>query len=160
MSTSEPMATGAQAPDSTILLDGESVSLAAPGAFCLVYFYPKDDTPGCTKEACGFRDAWDDLSRVGLKVLGVSPDKAASHEKFRKKYQLPFDLHADLDADLAKAFGVWGPKQFMGRQYEGVHRTSFLISPEGKILKTYPKVKPETHASEVLEDFKTLKNQP
>jgi len=121
----------------------------------LLYFYPKDDTPGCTREACAFRDAWTEFEAAGLKVVGVSPDTEASHEKFRRKHQLPFPLIADAGAALARAFGVYGEKKFMGRSHEGVHRVSFLISPEGRILKTYPKVKPDEHARQVLEDLST-----
>jgi len=132
--------------DKTIRSD----EIAAPH---LVYFYPKDDTPGCTKEACGIRDTWSEFEAAGLKVIGVSKDSEKSHDKFRDKYSLPFPLIADTEMELAKAFGVFGEKKFMGRVYDGVHRMSFLISAEGTVLKSYPKVKPDAHAAEVLKDF-------
>jgi thioredoxin-dependent peroxiredoxin len=122
----------------------------------LVYFYPKDDTPGCTKEACGFRDVFPQAESLGLTVIGVSADSDASHDKFRKKYNLPFALAADTDKRIAKAFGAWGPKSFMGKSYEGIHRVSFLVGPDGRIVKVYPKVKPEEHAAEVLADAGAL----
>lgn len=122
----------------------------------LIYFYPKDDTPGCTKEACAIRDAWADFGAAGLKVIGVSKDTERSHRKFQDKYALPFPLIADTELELANAFGVFGEKQFMGRTYDGIHRMSFLIAADGTILTSYPKVKPEAHATQVLEDFSLL----
>jgi peroxiredoxin Q/BCP len=119
----------------------------------LIYFYPKDDTPGCTKEACAIRDAWADFEAAGLKVIGVSMDTERSHQKFQDKYALPFPLIADTKLELANAFGVFGEKKFMGRIYDGIHRMSFLITADGTILTSYPKVKPEAHAAQVLEDF-------
>ena len=134
--------------------NGESVSLKnLRGQKVVLYFYPKDDTPGCTKEACSFRDAYSKYKKQGITVLGVSPDKEASHKKFVTKYQLPFTLLADTDHSIAEAYGVWGEKKFMGRTYIGVHRTTFLIDENGKIRKIFEKVKPEDHASEVLEAF-------
>ncbi|WP_309399809.1 thioredoxin-dependent thiol peroxidase [Cerasicoccus maritimus] len=118
----------------------------------LVYFYPRDNTPGCTKEACAFRDVFADYTEAGITVIGVSCDDEKSHEKFRQKFQLPFPLAADTDQVIVKAYGVWGLKKFMGKEYDGIHRMSFLVSPEGVVLKTYPKVKPEEHAAEVLQD--------
>ncbi|WP_309387190.1 thioredoxin-dependent thiol peroxidase [Cerasicoccus frondis] len=118
----------------------------------LVYFYPRDDTPGCTKEACAFRDVFAEYTQAGITVIGVSCDDEQSHDKFRQKYSLPFPLAADTDQALVKSFGVWGLKKFMGKEYEGIHRMSFLLSPDGVVLKTYPKVKPEEHAAEVLQD--------
>ncbi|MEO0794515.1 MAG: thioredoxin-dependent thiol peroxidase [Verrucomicrobiota bacterium] len=118
----------------------------------LVYFYPRDDTPGCTKEACAFRDLFAEYEKAGIQVVGVSCDDENSHSKFRKKYKIPFPLASDLDHSIVEAFGVWGLKKFMGKEYEGIHRMSFLIGPDGKIIKSYPKVKPEQHASQVLED--------
>lgn len=153
MSKPEPLSAGAQAPSFPFRYadgrPGHTDDLTAP---YLVYFYPRDDTPGCTKEACGFRDLFADFEQAGVTVIGVSCDDEASHDKFRQKYSLPFPLAADTDQRLVNAFGVWGPKTFMGKEYEGIHRISFLISPGGVILKTYPKVKPEEHASEVLQD--------
>jgi peroxiredoxin Q/BCP len=119
----------------------------------VLYFYPKDDTPGCTKEACSFRDAFSKFKKQDITVLGVSPDKEAAHKKFETKYQLPFTLLADTDHSIAESYGVWGEKKFMGRTYMGVHRTTFLIDEKGKIKKVFEKVKPEDHASEVLEAF-------
>lgn len=118
----------------------------------IVYFYPKDDTPGCTKEACAFRDLHPEFTRHGLTVIGVSPDDDTSHEKFREKYQLPFALASDPDHALAKQFGVWGPKKFMGREYEGVHRVTFLIDERGLVARAYPNLKPEQHAHQLLKD--------
>jgi thioredoxin-dependent peroxiredoxin len=134
--------------------NGETVSLKdLKGQKVVLYFYPKDDTPGCTKEACSFRDAWAKFKKRGITVLGVSPDSEASHKKFETKYKLPFTLLADKDHAIADAYGVWGEKKFMGRTYMGVLRTTFLIDEKGKIKKVFEKVKPEDHASEVLEAF-------
>ena len=134
--------------------NGETVSLKdLRGQKVVLYFYPKDDTPGCTKEACSFRDAFSKFKTNGITVLGVSPDSEASHKKFVTKYKLPFTLLADTDRSIAEAYGVWGEKKFMGRTYMGVHRTTFLIDEKGKIRKVLEKVKPEDHASEVLEAF-------
>ena len=133
---------------------GRPVSLSdLRGQRVVLYFYPKDDTPGCTKEACSFRDDFARFKKQGIKVLGVSPDSEASHKKFVTKYNLPFTLLADTDRSIAEAYGVWGEKKFMGRTYMGVHRTTFLIDEKGKIKKIFEKVKPEDHASEVLEAF-------
>jgi len=133
---------------------GETVSLKdLRGQKVVLYFYPKDDTPGCTKEACSFRDAFSQFKKKGIAVLGVSPDNEASHQKFVTKYKLPFTLLADTDKSIAEAYGVWGEKKFMGRTYMGVHRTTFLIDEKGKIKKIFEKVKPEDHANEVLEAF-------
>ena len=138
----------------TIDQNGESVSLKdLRGRKVVLYFYPKDDTPGCTKEACSFRDAYSKFKKQDITVLGVSPDKEAAHKKFVTKYQLPFTLLADTDHSIAEAYGVWGEKKFMGRTYLGVHRTTFLIDEKGKIRKIFEKVKPEDHAIEVLEAF-------
>jgi len=134
--------------------NGETVNLKdLRGQKVVLYFYPKDDTPGCTKEACSFRDAFSTFKKKGINVLGVSPDSEASHKKFAAKYSLPFTLLADPDREIAEAYGVWGEKKFMGRTYMGVHRTTFLIDEKGKIKKVFEKVKPEDHASEVLEAF-------
>ncbi len=123
------------------------------GQKVVLYFYPKDDTPGCTKEACSFRDAYSEFASRGIKVLGVSPDSEASHKKFAEKYELPFTLLADKDHSIAEAYGTYGQKKFMGRTYMGVNRTTFLIDGKGKIKKIFTKVKPEEHAQEVLEAF-------
>jgi peroxiredoxin Q/BCP len=130
---------------------GGSVSLAElKGKNVILYFYPKDDTPGCTKEACAFRDHYAAFKKRGAVVLGVSVDPVKAHDKFVEKYQLPFTLLADVDKKIVEAYGVWGQKTFMGRKYLGVHRVTFLIGPDGTIKKIWPKVKPEEHAAEVL----------
>ena len=123
------------------------------GQKVVLYFYPKDDTPGCTKEACSFRDAFSDFKKRGIEVLGVSVDSEASHKKFTAKYKLPFTLLADPDHSISDAYGVYGEKKFMGRTYLGVKRITFLIDEKGKIKKVFEKVKPEEHAREVLEAF-------
>jgi thioredoxin-dependent peroxiredoxin len=134
--------------------NGETVSLKdLRGQKVVLYFYPKDDTPGCTKEACSFRDAFSKFKKRDIKILGVSPDSEKSHQKFVTKYKLPFTLLADTDHSIAGAYGVWGEKKFMGRTYMGIHRTTFLIDEKGKIKKIFEKVKPEDHADEVLEAF-------
>jgi thioredoxin-dependent peroxiredoxin len=130
---------------------GGSVTLAElKGKNVILYFYPKDDTPGCTKEACAFRDQYAAFQKKGAVVLGVSVDPVKAHDKFVEKYKLPFTLLADVDKKIVEAYGVWGQKTFMGRKYLGVHRVTFLIGPDGKIKKIWPKVKPEEHAAEVL----------
>lgn len=146
---------GATAPAfKTTNTDGESVSLKdLRGQKVVLYFYPKDDTPGCTKEACSFRDAYSKFKKRGITILGVSPDSEKAHQKFTAKYKLPFTLLADTDHSIADAYGVYGEKKFMGRTYLGVHRTTFLIDEKGKIKKVFEKVKPEDHADEVLEAF-------
>lgn len=123
------------------------------GKWVLLYFYPKDDTPGCTKEACAIRDNFPDFKKVKAAVLGVSVDSVKSHKKFSEKYKLPFTLLADEEKEVVKLYGVWGKKKFMGREYDGTLRTSFLIDPEGAIAKIYENVKPATHAGEVLADI-------
>ena len=126
------------------------------GGWVLLYFYPKDDTPGCTKEACAIRDNLPNFQELKLKVLGVSVDSVQSHKNFAEKYSLPFTLLADEKKEVVEKYGVWGLNKFMGREYEGTFRTSFLINPEGNIAKIYENVKPETHAEEILDYFKTL----
>jgi thioredoxin-dependent peroxiredoxin len=134
--------------------DGRKVSLKDfRGERVVLYFYPKDDTPGCTKEACSFRDAFSEYKKRGIKVLGVSPDNEASHKKFAAKFKLPFTLLADPDHSISDAYGTYGEKKFMGRKYMGVKRTTFLIDEKGKIKKIFEKVKPEEHAREVLDAF-------
>ena len=153
-----PLDTGKKAPFFQFTEAGVAYSLDCLEQPCLLYFYPKDDTPGCTKEACAIRDAWSDFASAGLKVVGVSKDDERSHGKFKEKYRLPFPLIADTGLELAKAYGVYGEKKFMGKTYDGIHRMSFLIGADGLILKTYCKVKPDDHASEVLADFTALSN--
>jgi peroxiredoxin Q/BCP len=130
---------------------GGKVSLADfKGKNVILYFYPKDDTPGCTKEACAFRDQFSEFKKRGAAVLGVSTDSAKSHDKFAQKFNLPFTLLADEDKKVVQAYGVWGEKSFMGRKYPGTHRVTFLIGPDGRIRKIWPRVKPDEHAAEVL----------
>lgn len=124
------------------------------GKWVVLYFYPKDDTPGCTVEACQFRDNFPKFKRSKAVVLGVSADSIKKHDKFVKKYDLPFTLLADEEKEVVNLYGVWAKKKFMGREYMGILRTSFLINPEGKIAKVYENVKPETHAAEVLMDIR------
>lgn len=124
------------------------------GKWVLLYFYPKDDTPGCTKEACAIRDNFPQFKSKKLVVLGVSVDSVKSHKKFAEKYHLPFSLLSDEKKEVVKKYGVWGKKTFMGRSYEGTYRTSFLINPEGEIAKMYEQVKPEMHANTILNDYK------
>ena len=123
------------------------------GHFVLLYFYPKDDTPGCTTEACSIRDNFSALTEKGIKVLGVSTDSVKSHLKFDQKYNLEFTLLADAEKEVVNQYGVWGEKTFIGRKYLGTNRVSFLIDPTGKIIQVYPKVDPETHVQEVLKDI-------
>jgi len=143
---------GDKAPDFSAETNGSgSVKLADfKGKNVILYFYPKDDTPGCTKEACAFRDNFAAFRQKGAVVLGVSVDPVKAHDKFVEKYKLPFTLLADVDKKIVEAYGVWGQKVFMGRKYLGVHRVTFLIGPDGKIKKIWPKVKPDEHAEEVL----------
>lgn len=128
------------------------------GKKVLVYFYPRDNTPGCTKEACGIRDNFPAFEKLSAKVLGISTDTTQSHKKFRDKFNLPFTLLANPDKKVVKLYGVWKVKKFMGRQYFGTVRTSFLIDKEGQIIKIYKNVKPPAHAKEVLSDMSTVEN--
>jgi thioredoxin-dependent peroxiredoxin len=132
--------------------DGEKVSLADfKGQKVALYFYPKDDTPGCTKEACSFRDGWSKFRKRNVAVLGVSTDDERSHRKFVDKFSLPFPLLADTDRAIVKAYGVWGEKSMYGRKYMGTHRVTYLVDEKGKIAAVWPKVKPDGHADEILE---------
>jgi peroxiredoxin Q/BCP len=143
---------GKPAPDFELTSDsGESVKLSElRGKPVVLYFYPKDDTPGCTTQACGIRDAYGDFERAGAVVLGVSPDDELSHVKFRKKYELPFTLLADTDHAVADDYGVWTEKSFAGKKYMGVSRSTFVIDREGNVKKVLHDVKPATHADDVL----------
>ena len=123
------------------------------GRSVILYFYPKDDTPGCTKEACNFRDDYSAYEKAGVAVLGVSPDDVKSHAKFKKKFQLPFPLLADEGHKVCDLYGVWGPKKFMGREYEGVLRTTFLIDENGKIVRVFENVRPAEHSAELLSEL-------
>ena len=148
---------GDPAPDfSAATSGGGKISLAdLKGKNVILYFYPKDDTPGCTKEACAFRDHFSDFKKRGAVVLGVSPDSVKSHDKFVEKFKLPFALLADEGKKIVEAYGVWGEKSFMGRKYFGTHRVTFLIGPDGKIKKIWPQVKPDEHAEEILDVLQT-----
>ncbi len=146
---------GDKAPDFAVK-DGEGNLVRSKdlkGKKVVLYFYPKDDTPGCTKEACSFRDAWAKFKRRGIEVFGVSLDSEKSHQKFTEKYSLPFRLLSDTDRKLSESFGTYGKKKFMGREYMGNHRMTFLIDERGKIKKVFEKVKPDDHAEEVLAAF-------
>jgi len=150
--SSSALAPGAKAPPFKALSDsGAPVALKDfKGRPVVLYFYPKDDTSGCTTEACGFRDSWRAVQAAGAVVLGVSPDGVASHQKFKKKYELPFILLADEDHALAEAYEAWGEKSMYGRKYYGVLRKTYIIDARGKISHVFPKVKPKGHAAEVL----------
>ena len=126
------------------------------GGYMLLYFYPKDDTSGCTTEACNFRDDYGAYRSAGVTILGVSPDSQESHTKFRKKYDLPFTLLADPDHRVCELYDVWGTKKMFGNEYEGVFRTTYLIDPQGQIVETFENVKPEGHSAEVLERIEKL----
>jgi peroxiredoxin Q/BCP len=120
------------------------------GGHVLLYFYPKDDTPGCTTEACNFRDDYSQYQDAEVTIIGVSPDSSSSHLKFKEKYQLPFNLLADIDHAVCELYGVWGPKKSFGKEYDGVHRTTYLIDPQGKIQQVFKKVSPAKHSAEIL----------
>jgi len=124
------------------------------GKELVLYFYPRADTPGCTKEACAFRDDYSSYEEQGVTILGVSPDTVKDQAKFKQKFTLPFSLLADAEHVVSEKYGVWGLKKFMGREYEGVHRTTFLIDPKGKIKAVFEKVKPAEHSKEILAAFK------
>jgi thioredoxin-dependent peroxiredoxin len=124
------------------------------GKKVLIYFYPKDDTPGCTTEACNFRDNYAELSKSGLVVLGVSKDNVKSHKKFADKYELPFPLLSDESTEMIKSYDAWAPKKFMGREFLGILRKSILINSDGKVEKIYEDVKPKDHIGEVVHDVK------
>ncbi len=127
------------------------------GSWLMLYFYPKDNTPGCTKEACAIRDAWTQFQEAGLQVLGVSRDSVVSHERFASAFSLPFPLLSDPDQTILRAYEAIGMKKMYGREYEGTLRITYLIGPDGVIAKTYPTVKPDRHAQEILRDFRTIK---
>ncbi len=149
---------GSIAPDFTLQdQDGVEHSLSQyKGKYVLVYFYPKDDTPGCTKEACSLGEYMPDFSKSDAVILGISADTVKSHKRFAEKYSLSFTLLADPEKKAISAYDVWGKKKFMGREYEGIFRDSFLVAPDGTIAKVYEGVKPEQHAAEVLADLKAL----
>jgi thioredoxin-dependent peroxiredoxin len=144
---------GQPAPSFTLKSDaGDEVSLESlRGRPVVLYFYPRDDTPGCTAQACGIRDAWGEFEKAGAIVLGVSPDGETSHAKFKEKYDLPFTLLADTGHEVAEEYGVWGEKSFGGKTYMGVDRSTFVIDADGNVAKVFRKVKPDEHADQVLE---------
>ena len=143
---------GAPAPDFTLTSDsGESVTLSQfRGSPVVLYFYPRDDTSGCTTQACGIREAWGEFERAGAIVLGVSPDDEGSHVRFREKYKLPFALLADTEHATAEQYGVWVEKSYAGKTYMGVQRSTFVIDADGNVAKELRNVKPDTHADDVL----------
>lgn len=130
----------------TTLLDFKGKKLA-------IYFYPKDNTPGCTVQACNLRDNYEVIEKAGIKILGISADSIVSHQKFADKFSLPFPLIADEDRTIIDLFGVWGPKKFMGKEYDGIHRTTFLINENQQIVGIIEKPKTKDHATEILEIF-------
>ena len=144
---------GEKAPDfSGTIQSGATVSLSDfKGKKLILFFYPKDNTPGCTLEACNLRDNYDDLREAGFELLGVSPDSETKHQNFIKKFKLPFPLLADTEQETMQAYGVWGPKKFMGKSYIGVHRTTFVIDENGTIEAVIEKVKTKDHTKQILE---------
>ena len=147
-----PITSGIPAPDFELLDDTGTLRKLSDyhGKNVVLYFYPKDDTPGCTKEACNFRDDYSAYEKAGVVVLGISPDSVQSHVKFKKKFQLPFPLLADEEHKVCDLYQVWGPKKFMGKEYEGVLRTTFLIDTQGNIARVFENVRPSEHSAEVL----------
>lgn len=156
MSTPEP---GDRAPEVALPDDAGTIHRLSDerGRWTLVYFYPEDDTPGCTTEACQFRDLHPMLESEGLAVWGISPDSAASHAKFRQKFELPFTLLVDEGHRVADDYGAWGPKKSYGREYDGIIRSSFLVGPDGRIAHVWPKVKADGHAADVLATYRALR---
>jgi thioredoxin-dependent peroxiredoxin len=146
---------GDQAPDFTLQSDaGTDVTLSSlRGHPVVLYFYPRDDTPGCTTEACEFRDAYDVFRKRGVEVLGVSPDDVRAHEKFKSKYELPFTLLADPDHAVAESYGVWGERKFAGKRYMGINRSTFIIDADGKVARAMMGIKPAGHAAQVLDSL-------
>jgi peroxiredoxin Q/BCP len=144
---------GKPAPDFELSSDsGDTVKLSDfRGRPVVLYFYPKDDTPGCTTEACEFRDAYDVYRERGAEVIGVSPDSVASHEKFKSKHQLPFTLLADPDHEVAEKYGVWGERKLAGKTYVGINRSTFVIDADGKVARAMLGIKPAGHAEDVLD---------
>ena len=147
-----PLSAGIPAPDFELLDDTNVPRKLSDyrGKKVVLYFYPEDDTPGCTKEACNFRDDYSAYEKAGIVILGVSPDNVKSHVKFKQKFQLPFPLLADEGHKVCDLYEAWGPKKVMGREYQGVLRTTYLIDETGKIVKVYEKVRPAEHSTEVL----------
>lgn len=150
------ISTGTTAPDFTLLDETSTPRRLSDyrGRPVVLYFYPKDDTPGCTTEACSFRDGYGDYLRAGVTILGVSPDTPKRHAKFKEKYHLPFTLLADEGHKVCELYGVWGRKKLMGREYDGVFRTTFVVAPDGTIARVFENVKPDGHSTEVLNALK------
>ena len=150
-----PISAGIPAPDFELVDDANTPRKLSDyrGKNVVLYFYPEDDTSGCTKEACNFRDDYSAYEKAGVVILGVSPDSVESHVRFKKKYHLPFSLLVDEGHKVCDLFGVWGPKKFLGKEYEGVLRTTFLIDTSGNIVKVFEKVRPAEHSAEVLSAF-------
>jgi peroxiredoxin Q/BCP len=148
-----PISAGVPAPEFTLQDDTETTRSLSDyrGQPLVLYFYPKDDTPGCTTEACNFRDDYSAYQQAGVTILGISPDTPKSHARFKAKFALPFPLLADIDHKVCEQYGVWGLKKFMGREYDGVFRTTFIIDAQGKIARVFENVKPAEHSAEVLE---------
>jgi len=157
--TIKPLAIGDTIPDfqTTDEVGQDYSSKSLRGSPVIIYFYPRDNTPGCTLQACDLRDNYEHFLNIPITILGISGCSLDSHQKFKTKNSLPFPLLLDEDHRIAKSFGVWGEKKFMGKSFEGIHRTTFLISKTGNILKTYLKVKPSLHSSMVLEDVRNLR---
>jgi len=153
-----PLESGIPAPDFTLPDETGTPRTLSDyrGKPLVLYFYPKDDTPGCTTEACNFRDDYSDYQQAGVTILGVSPDSPKKHTKFKQKYDLPFTLLADEDHKVLETYDVWGRKKFMGREYDGVFRTTYLIDENGKIAKVFENVKPANHSQEILQAFEDL----
>jgi peroxiredoxin Q/BCP len=151
-----PISAGIPAPDFALLDETGAMRKLSDfrGTPVVLYFYPKDDTSGCTLEACNFRDDYSLYQQSNVVILGVSPDSPGKHTKFKQKYDLPFTLLADDGHKVCELYGVWGPKKFMGREYHGVYRTTFLIDPQGQIVKVFENVKPAEHSQEVLQALK------
>lgn len=144
---------GDTAPDFTAATDGQGQLTLSDlqGEYVVLYFYPKDDTPGCTKEACAFRDDLSDFNKLNAKIIGVSKDTPAKHDKFKSKYDLPFPLVSDEDGKICDAYGTWVEKSMYGRKYMGIERATFLIDPKGKISEIWRKVKVKNHSEEIRE---------
>jgi peroxiredoxin Q/BCP len=153
-----PILSGISAPEFSLPDEANKIHRLSDfrGQTVVLYFYPKDDTPGCTTEACNFRDDYGDFINANIVILGVSPDNTKSHAKFKQKFELPFPLLADEGHKICDLYQVWGPKKFMGREYEGVLRTTFVIGPDGNIAKVFENVKPAGHSTEVLAAVRSL----
>lgn len=149
---------GTQAPDFELPDDQGVIHRLSDyrGKVIVLYFYPKDDTPGCTTEACGFRDQYDEYQKIGVPVIGVSPDSSRSHLKFKEKHNLPFILLADEGHKVCESYGVWGRKKMMGREYDGVFRTTFIVGKDQKIARVFENVKPDGHSQQILDALREI----